>query len=184
MCIQNKNKKVLLRDRKRHTTRRVASTRSAGLSPGEHTPVPTKGCTPVSAGEGRRVPLSSLQYPPGWDWGIPPGRTWDQRPGKEPGTEVLPRKDLGPPPYGQAYICENSTFPIIRMRAVIMRFNLCVCLSNFAPFGHWGMTQCRFSRIFIQVRGSTRYVNKQKCTSFQNKLPCSLNLSPFPIPFA
>ena len=47
----HKNKKVLLRDRKRHTARHVASTRSAVLSLGRGggTPVPA-GVAPVPAG--------------------------------------------------------------------------------------------------------------------------------------
>ena len=62
-----KNKKVLLRDRKRHTVRRVTNARSAVLFRGGY---------------------------PSPDWGVP--RSWDQKPGKERGTRVLPRKDLGP----------------------------------------------------------------------------------------
>ena len=50
--------------------------------------------------------------PTGQDWGTPlPERTWEQWPGQEPGTEV-------PPACGQTHTCENSTFPIFRMRAV------------------------------------------------------------------
>ena len=60
---------------------------------------------------------------------VPPG--WDQRPGKEPGTGVLPRKghgtrdlgmnlELGYSPCGQTQTRENSAFPILWMRAVMM----------------------------------------------------------------
>ena len=80
------NKKVLLRERKRHTTRRVASTPYVvltGYPPWQGTPQP--GYPPL-AGPGRVPP------PPGWTWqgtpaarvppqpGYPPGWTWQGTP--------------------------------------------------------------------------------------------------------
>ena len=59
------------------------------------TPVPAGGyASPVLV---RRYPCPGvlpwleLGYPPppGWDWGTPLERTWDQRPWKEPGTENI-----------------------------------------------------------------------------------------------
>ena len=200
------NKKVLLRERKRHTARRIASAHPAAvlagggggeypwpvLAGGGGTSVlswlggtqvlswPGEYPSPVLAG-GKGTPVLSwlgvslswgtprartgvphlcrtgdtpfphlgLGYSPSQDWdtptwhwgtlppppvrtGYPPGRdlgkslglgyhaperTWDQRSGKEPGTGVPP-----PPQCGQTDICENSTSPILRMRAVIIHF--------------------------------------------------------------
>ena len=60
------------------------------------------------------TPWPGLGYPPGQDWmGYPLERTWDQWPGREPGTGV-------PPGGGKT---ENITFPILRMRAVINAWN-------------------------------------------------------------
>ena len=83
------NKKVLLHDRKRHTTRRVASTHSAVLSRVWGGGVPQScpgqegggGATPVLSWTGEGVPqscpgwggatpvLGATGVPPGWDWG-------------------------------------------------------------------------------------------------------------------
>ena len=104
MEIRCVNKKVLLREHKRHTSHRVASTPSAVLSrevphhwPGvpprcgqtdthTHTPVrtvpsPVLGYPPVLTWLGGTPSLARgypiLAYPPSGT-GIPPGRTWDQ----------------------------------------------------------------------------------------------------------
>ena len=105
-CRENSNnKKVLLRERKRHTARRVASARYAdwgggGLpiprsgGGGTHPqiqggfPVPGPGGTPSQVrGRGVPHPRSRGAYSiPGWGegvphqdlgWGTPPGQTWD-----------------------------------------------------------------------------------------------------------
>ena len=145
------NKTVLLCDRKRRTARRSARSPVLCLLAGGGggypsrlgTPVPARGYsspswggTPLSAEGGtpvpargtpvpaERVPLSSLGYPCSWEWGtpVPMERTWNQTPGKEPGTGVPPRKDLGPEtwertfdwdtlPPGVDRQSENITFP-------------------------------------------------------------------------
>ena len=110
------NKKVLLRKRKRHTTRRVASACYAGLSPdggGGGYPIQSwmggGGSTPSSPGWGIPHPVlggGTLGYLPvsTWDltWtGVPPIKTWDR------GT---PCPDVGmryPPPHpdlGMGYL--------------------------------------------------------------------------------
>ena len=121
----NLNKTVVLRERKRHTTRRVASTFSAVLS---REGVP-QSCfiwgTPVMA-RGYPLPGSclGLGYPPPiWDWVTPrshlgpvtgvPRRTWDQW--KYYGMEI---GYTPPPPPGMDGQSENFTFPILLMRAV------------------------------------------------------------------
>ena len=88
-----KNKEVLLRERKRHTARRVASTPSAGLPPkgaGYPNPVLTGGYThpflagggyphPVLVGGGGNPNPNLAGLPPVWDWslaGIPPPPIW------------------------------------------------------------------------------------------------------------
>ena len=81
-CTTIGNKKVLLRDRKRHTAYRVASTRSASLA---------RGGTPSS------WPGVPQSYP-GYTWlglgclpartGAPPGQDWGT-PWKGPGTRDL-----------------------------------------------------------------------------------------------
>ena len=76
-----------------------------------------------------------LGYPPspGLNWRdlaqppLPPPQagTWNQRPGKEPGTGVpsyTPPAPPPPPPPWTDRPCENSTFLIIRMRAVKITF--------------------------------------------------------------
>ena len=115
----------------RHTAYSVASTRSAVLSLGWGVGYPSPswgGVTAVPAGEGGGTPVPDqgknlrLGTPMGKDQrpgkeprtGVPPWeRTFDQRPGKGPGTRV----PLSP--RGQTHNCENNTFPILRMRAVI-----------------------------------------------------------------
>ena len=88
----NGNKKVLLRDRKRHTARRVAGARSAFLSWG--------GGTPVQAvGPGGGVVQSQLGGFPVLSW--PEGSSWQAYPpagtGVSPsaGTGVHPQKGPG-----------------------------------------------------------------------------------------
>ena len=66
------NEKVLPRERKRHTDRRVASTCCAGLVGGG-------GVTPILGGTphlGRGYPCLDLgrRYPPSAGWGTPPPR--------------------------------------------------------------------------------------------------------------
>ena len=74
------NKKVLLRERKRHTARRVASTPSAVLSREGGTPSLAGEYPILGSGWGYPMPSQGVPHPwvpPVWDWGTP----W-----KEPGT--------------------------------------------------------------------------------------------------
>ena len=57
------NKKVILHERKRHTARRVASTRYADLYP-----------HPVSMGE-----YPGVLHPPSARWGTPPVEVWTDK---------------------------------------------------------------------------------------------------------
>ena len=145
----NNNKKVLLRERKRHTARRVVSTPSVVLTghppppvltwpgggtlpgtPWQGTPVPPAGYPPL-AGPGSVPPLPQLDlvgYPP---LGVYSMAFWEMLQsimgyGYPP--RCLPHGILGniakhygirvpPPRCGQT---ENITFPILRMRAVII----------------------------------------------------------------
>ena len=92
------NQKVLLRDRKSHIARHVASIFVMVFCfPG--------GMVTQSRLGGTQV----LLLLPGT--GVSPWeRTWDQRPGKEPETGVVRS-------FGPTGTCENSTFPILRMGA-------------------------------------------------------------------
>ena len=100
------NKKVLLRERKRHTARRVVTTHSVVLS--WLTPPP-----PPPAGPDPPLGWTEDWPPPGWT--CPPPASWTWPP---------PRLDWGltPPPGGQT---EGQTrvktlpSPILRMRAVM-----------------------------------------------------------------
>ena len=83
---KNLNKKVLLRDRKRHTARCVANTRSYVLSRGG-------GGVPQSQ-VGYHSSWTGIPPLPSWDWGTSPEMTWDQE--KNLGLGYFPRKDLGP----------------------------------------------------------------------------------------
>ena len=81
-CISLQNKKVLLRERKKHTARRVASARYAALSNGGY-PIQSwlgEGGTPFSPGKGG-TPSSPGRYPlppPDLGWGTPSHiQTWD-----------------------------------------------------------------------------------------------------------
>ena len=147
------NKKVLLRERKRHTARRVASTPYVVLSghppqpgypPGQGTPparvpprpeYPPLGRVPPPTGPGRVPPRPGYPQP-----GYPLGRV-PPRPGYPP-TRVPPPAGPGrvpplapwhsgkcctalwdtgaPPPPPKCGQTENITFPILRMRAVII----------------------------------------------------------------
>ena len=88
------NKKVLLRERKRHTVRSVESARYAALSPDERGRGGRGyGVTPSSPGQGEypEVPLHldlDGVLPPTWTWDgiVPPPWTWDG---------VPPHLDLG-----------------------------------------------------------------------------------------
>ena len=116
------NKRVLLRERKRHTARRVAKQVLAMLGgvsglggypipglggypipgPGRGVPHPRsrKGGTPSQVREGGYpipgpggVPVPGLGGYPILTWlGYPPGQTWD-------GLPPLPRPEMGYPPY-------------------------------------------------------------------------------------
>ena len=126
------NKNVLLRERKRHTARRIASNPPAVLFWGGY-PIPGWGEYPNPGWEG--VPIPGGGYPiPGWGYPIlgnclsgigvlpwqgtwdqslryPLERKWDQWKyyGMEKGTS---------PECGQTDTCENSIFPILRMQVV------------------------------------------------------------------
>ena len=115
-CFQDQaqcfNKKVLLRERKRHTARRVASARYADLSPDE-------------GGGGVPHPVSWMRVPPISTWdGVPLIWIWDGVPHSGPGMGYpcldlrwgIPLcPDLGwgthPPNRGVTWQTENSTFP-------------------------------------------------------------------------
>ena len=86
----NSNKKVLLRERKRHTAHHVASTRCAALFGGylEYSPRPGMGYPP-NLGPGTPPDLG-LGTPQTWDW-VPP--YLDLRWGTP-----LPRPGMGYPP--------------------------------------------------------------------------------------
>ena len=116
----NKNKKVLLRERKRHTARRVVSTPSVVLprypppGGGTRTSVPPRGggtrTWVPSPPRGGGVP--GPRYPP---WGgvrePPPAASWHS------GKCCKALWDMGtPPPCGQTNTCENSTFPSYYVR--------------------------------------------------------------------
>ena len=70
------------------------------------------------------LPLPSQGVLPGQDWGTPWEGTWDQflgyPLGKGPGTSHW----VPPPRCGWTHTCENITFPILRMRAVIINYEL------------------------------------------------------------
>ena len=123
------SKKVLLRERKRHTARHVSNTPAVLSLGGE------PSCSDVSVTLGSPSPILTLDltwmrgtpgYPcpdlgPNLDEGVPPThadlgpdleRTWDQW--KYNGME------MGYPPGEQIDTCEDSIFPILRMRAVMM----------------------------------------------------------------
>ena len=83
------NKKVLLRERKRHTARRVASTHCAALCPGGGGGLPPTGRMVAGVGAGGNLLQPEMGAPTcQLGWGYPPS-----------GCE-------------QTDTCENSTFPI------------------------------------------------------------------------
>ena len=116
------NKKVILRESKRHTARRVASTRYAALSNpdlvggypiqtwlGVPPSRPGQGGTPSRPGQGvpptgMGYPPPEMGYPPNWD-GVPlrPGMGYSSRPGTEYPPQTWdrvprPRPGMGYPP--------------------------------------------------------------------------------------
>ena len=135
-------KTVLLRYRKRHTARHVASTHSAVLSwwkvsqswPGGTPDLVGGGRgTPTWPGLGGGYPILTWPGAPPVRDRVPQERTWDQWAGKEPWNGVPPRKDLGKnlglgyplertwdwgTPSGWTHTCENITSPILQMRVV------------------------------------------------------------------
>ena len=89
---QNQNKKVLLRERKRHTARRVASASSPGQ--GSTPSIPDRG-VPHPVLDGGTHPVLGRGYPILSWMGIPPFI---------PGQRVLPsRPGLGYPPSGPGW---------------------------------------------------------------------------------
>ena len=119
--LTNINKKVLLRDCKKHTTCQVANTRSAVLS--------------WEAGGYTSPSWGVLQSCPGWGvhltWGIPPklglgyplARTGAPPPPPSQDWGTSPAgKGLGPETCEWTESCEKITFPILRMRSVKTHF--------------------------------------------------------------
>ena len=118
----SKNKKVLLRERKRHTARclAVASACYSGGGtmgtpptwtwdgvPPSPLPGPGMGYPPTQTWDGvPPLPGPGMGYPPYLDlrWGTPPTQTWD-------GIPPLPRPEMGYPPPRKCEQTENITFP-------------------------------------------------------------------------
>ena len=99
------NKKVLLRDHKRRTTRGVASLvlLSIGSSSGWGAPPPPRRTWH------RTFDRTSDRT--GSDWWVPPERTWDQRLERHLGPEAgVPPPQIGPTDR-KTDACENITFP-------------------------------------------------------------------------
>ena len=135
----NGNKKVLLRERKRHTARRVASTPYVVLTgypprqgtppardpPGQGTPH-GQGTPPARVPPPRVPPLARVPpparvppwpgYPPGWTWqGTPPAAPWHS------GKCCKALWDTGTPPPPDVNRLKTLPSPILRMRAVTNR---------------------------------------------------------------
>ena len=121
--------KVLVRERKGHTDRRVASTRT------HPSPVIGGGLTQGGTSKQRypspwdRVQHKWDRVPLAWGWGNPPERTWDQWKyyGMEMGATLEKTWDQWK--YygcGQIDTRENSTIPILRMLAVKMNGGACL----------------------------------------------------------
>ena len=128
---QRRNKKVLLRERKRHTARCVANTPYVvltGYPPGGGTRVP-----PLRGGYPVRYPGGSGYPPGGVPSQVPGGVRVPPRGGTRSGTpggsgypsrggvpsQVPPPggyPDPPSPPCGQTNTCENSTFPSYYVR--------------------------------------------------------------------
>ena len=120
------NKTVLLRERKRHTARRVASTASAVLSPGagvfpitgQEVPHPWLGVSPLGLGyPPRKGPGPSnwgtpLRRDLGPVTGVPPPRNGHGTSGSIMGW----RWGTPLPKCGQTHTCENSNFPSYYLR--------------------------------------------------------------------
>ena len=126
------NKKVLLRERKRHTARHVASTPYVVLS--WLTPPPPAGWPP----SGWTWPPRQLDLTPptSWTWPTPPGPTGPDPPIPKPaGPDPPPQLDLTPPLLAgpdppppaesaecpppvdrQTDTCQNITFPSYSVR--------------------------------------------------------------------
>ena len=127
VCLHKKNKKVLLRERKRHTARHVASTPYVvltGYPPPARVP-PQPGYPP-----GQGTPPARVPPPPGWTCqGTPPGWTCQ---GTPPGCPMafweMLQSIMGygyPPPVdrqidgwmdGWTDACQNITFPSYYVR--------------------------------------------------------------------
>ena len=93
-----KNKKVLLRERKRHTARRVASTHYAALS----NPDLVRGGYPIQTELGWGTLPPEMGYPLAWDGVPPPLEMGNPRPGMgyppRPGMGYPPKLGWGTPP--------------------------------------------------------------------------------------
>ena len=99
------NKKVLLRERKRHTARRVASTPYVVLTGYP----PRQGMPPGQGTPPAREPPRPGYPPPGWTWqGTPPAAPWHS------GKCCKALWDTGTPPLWtdrRTDTCQNITFP-------------------------------------------------------------------------
>ena len=118
-------------------------------------------------------PILARGYPsPGW--GTPPERTKDKWHGKETGTGVPP------PGSEQTDTCENSTFPILRMRAVasfclelLVLWRLIIAWQILDPFTHFCDVdiQWRFSIRLFFTKGSILYsIEFHKISVFSPKV--------------
>ena len=143
-----RNKKVLLRECKRHTARCVGNARYAALSNGW-------GGTPSSPGGGYPGYPSPTRPGRGGTPGTPPPsrlgttQTWD-------GVSPLPRPGMGyPPPLRKCGRTENITSPILRIRTVKNFEGSYTCLSGEA-FHHNVSNKCWLSRVVnVSSDGST-----------------------------
>ena len=109
------HKKVLLRERKRHTARRVASARYADPSRGvPHLrsggyPVPCLGGLPIPGlgvphPKSGGAPSQVREVPPGQTWdGVPPSQTWDGVPPSQTWDGVPPGQTWDGVPPGQTW---------------------------------------------------------------------------------
>ena len=96
-------KEVPLRGRKKHTARRVASVGSAVLSVGSNS---------------QGVPQSRLGVS-GYPSPVLALITWVPHQLGQVTRDLGKNLGLGYPFCGQTHICENSTFPVLRLRTVI-----------------------------------------------------------------
>ena len=126
------NKKVLLRERKRHTARRVASTPNVvltGYPPGQGTP-PSQGTPPARVPPSQGTPPARVPPQPGYppSQGTPPGQgtsppgwTWQGTPPPaapwHSGKSCKALWDTGTPPVDRKTdTCQNITFPSYYVR--------------------------------------------------------------------